>query len=923
MHKSVAHYKIVSKIGAGGMGEVYLAEDPRLDRKVALKLLPENFSANPEGLSRFIQEAKAASALNHPNIITVHDIGESEGRHYISVEYIDGKTLRERMKERLSFEEILSICIQTAEALSAAHQAGIVHRDIKPENIMVRADGYVKVLDFGLAKLSEPQTSGDRSDAEDSTRKFVKTNPGVVMGTASYMSPEQARGKTIDARSDVFSFGVVMYEILAGNVPFKGETMMDVISAIMNLEAPPLKSWAPHLPKELIRIVHKTLKKKRNERYQTTRDLLTDLKALRDEILLEAKLEQTAVPDKSGPDGNITGAPKLSTTSGSRLKESLLITEFENSTGETIFDQTLKMALSFSLTQSPFLDIIPETKVRETLKMMGRSSEERITKALGTEICLRLNLKAFITGTIASFGSVYILTLEAINARTNEVFGREFEQVNSREEILNALGRAATGLREKLGESLSSIERFNLMGDFVATTSSLEALKLFSLARGQQARGKTLDAIPFFKRALEIDPNFVSAYLGVAVVYYNTNQKKLAAEMITKAYALRDTVSENERLRTMYFYYKLVTGEIDKTVDTLELWRKTFPSEVVPTVSLSDTLEMTGQSEKAVAAAREGLRLDSSNTVSYLNLTESLISLSRYSDAKDVAKQAFDRDMDADNFHISLFQVAFIEGDTTAMDEHLKWFSGQNIDYIGLNLQAGRAGFLGKWRQAQDFSRRSIDMASRNSASEVAGVYAAEQALRMAFWSGGSGLPSPDDGNLKTVLKSQTNKSLNLERSVAVLCRSALALAAAGFEAESSELTDELKTERPKDTMVNELWLPTIGSANEIHKGNFKEAVERLEITERFEKAGEFYPQYLRGLAYLRSDKLRESRREFDKILDHRGEAPLSPIYPLAQLAKARALKDKAEYEKFLEMWKDADKDMPALVAARKELESL
>ena len=923
MHKSVAHYKIVSKIGAGGMGEVYLAEDPRLDRKVALKLLPENFSANPEGLSRFIQEAKAASALNHPNIITVHDIGESEGRHYISVEYIDGKTLRERMKERLSFEEILSICIQTAEALSAAHQAGIVHRDIKPENIMVRADGYVKVLDFGLAKLSEPQTSGDRSDAEDSTRKFVKTNPGVVMGTASYMSPEQARGKTIDARSDVFSFGVVMYEILAGNVPFKGETMMDVISAIMNLEAPPLKSWAPHLPKELIRIVHKTLKKKRNERYQTTRDLLTDLKALRDEILLEAKLEQTAVPDKSGPDGNITGAPKLSTTSGSRLKESLLITEFENSTGETIFDQTLKMALSFSLTQSPFLDIIPETKVRETLKMMGRSSEERITKALGTEICLRLNLKAFITGTIASFGSVYILTLEAINARTNEVFGREFEQVNSREEILNALGRAATGLREKLGESLSSIERFNLMGDFVATTSSLEALKLFSLARGQQARGKTLDAIPFFKRALEIDPNFVSAYLGVAVVYYNTNQKKLAAEMITKAYALRDTVSENERLRTMYFYYKLVTGEIDKTVDTLELWRKTFPSEVVPTVSLSDTLEMTGQSEKAVAAAREGLRLDSSNTVSYLNLTESLISLSRYSDAKDVAKQAFDRDMDADNFHISLFQVAFIEGDTTAMDEHLKWFSGQNIEYIGLNLQAGRAGFLGKWRQAQDFSRRSIDMASRNSASEVAGVYAAEQALRMAFWSGGSGLPSPDDGNLKTVLKSQTNKSLNLERSVAVLCRSALALAAAGFEAESSELTDELKTERPKDTMVNELWLPTIGSANEIHKGNFKEAVERLEITERFEKAGEFYPQYLRGLAYLRSDKLRESRREFDKILDHRGEAPLSPIYPLAQLAKARALKDKAEYEKFLEMWKDADKDMPALVAARKELESL
>ncbi len=916
------HFRIVSKIGAGGMGEVFLAEDTKLERKVALKLLPENFSADSEPLRRFKLEARAASALNHPNIITVYEIGESEGANYIATEFIDGVTLRERMKGRLTFEEILSIAIQTAEALSAAHQAGIVHRDIKPENIMIRPDGYVKVLDFGLAKLTDNDNNEEDTDPEDATRKLVKTNPGVVMGTVNYMSPEQARGKPIDARSDVFSFGIVLHEMLAGKVPFPGETMTDVLAAIINSEPVPLASVAPDLPQELQRIVSKTLKKKREQRYHSTRDLLTDLKELREALQLESKLEQTAVPNRQDTGRTSQQVRNSTNSSGSSVKDSILLTEFENSTGEAIFDQTLKMALAFALAQSPFLDIFPDAKVGQAMRLMGRSSGERVTKDLGYEICLRQGLKAFITGTISNFGAIYVLTLEAINARSGESLGREFEQVASREEVLNALSRAASGLREKLGESLSSIEKYGVPIEYI-TTSSLEALKFFSLGAEQVNTGKTLEAIPFYKKALEIDPKFSSVYLGLGVLYANTGQWKLAAEMAVKAFDLRDTASENEKLRVTFFYYSFVTGEIDKAIDTLELWRKTYPAHLPAIINLSDCFERTGQAEKAVAGAREGLRMDASNAILYMNLAESLLSLDRFEEVKETCRKAFEKNCDGDYFHLFLYIVGLIETDEAAMAENLAWFRGRVDEYLALNLQTGTAAFHGQWRQAQDFSRRAIDLGKRSDAGEVAAQYAAEQAVRIAFWGAGTGLPTGDEAQLKTVLKTQTNNALKLVRGTYSLTRSALALAVAGQAEEARSLAAELKETRPKDTLINELWLPTIRAAIELQNGKAKEAVEELEMTERYEKAAEFYPQYIRGLAFLKLNKPKQAAREFDKILDHRGEAGLSSIYPLAQLGKARATKDRAQYEKFFELWKHADKDMPALVEAKKEYESL
>ncbi|MGI8812236.1 MAG: protein kinase domain-containing protein [Pyrinomonadaceae bacterium] len=912
---SFAHYERLSQIGSGGMGDVFIADDTKLGRKVAIKFLNEKFSKDSALLGRFKREAKAASALNHPNILTVYEIGEHDGSHYISTEYIEGKTLRERMKERLTFDEILSIVVQTAEALSAAHQAGIVHRDIKPENIMVRPDGYVKVLDFGLAKLTE--STG--ADAEGETKTLVNTNPGVVMGTMAYMSPEQARGKNIDARSDIFSFGIVLYEMLTGSVPFTGESMADVISAILNSDPQPLANSAPHLPKELQRIVNKTLKKKRDQRYQTTRDLLTDLKDLRDEMLLEAKLEQTAVPTRL--EGSKTGAP-LSTSSGGGLKDSLLLTDFENTTGEAIFDHTLKTALAFSLGQSPFLDIAPEAKIANALRQMKRSTGERVTRELAEELCLRLNLKAYLAGSISNLGSIYFLTLEAVNARTGESLGREYEQANKKEEILATLSRAATGIREKLGESLSSIQKFDLPLDL--TTSSFEALKFFTLGQEQSLSGKYLEAIPFHQKALEFDSEFAAAYTSLAVIYGNTNQWKLAKDNATRAFELKDSVGEHEKLRISFFYYRLVTGEMDKGISTLDLWRRTYTSSVAPFAALSDSYMRLGQFERAVAVCRDALSsANVSTAVLYANLAESLLPLGRFDEARETFREAFGRNLDGFIFHTSLFHIGFVEQDAALMAEHLKWFSGRTEEYLALDLQGGTAAFTGKWRAAQDSSRRAIDLANLNGAKEVAARFAAEQALRIVFWSNGTGLPKGDESQLKTVLKTQTNKALNLERGKDVMTRAALALAVAGQTAETNSLVDELQAEYPKATLLNQLWLPMIRSALYLQQGKAKEAIEELEITERYEKAAEFYPQYIRGLAYLELNKKKQAIREFDKILNNRGEAPLSPIYPLAQLGKARATKNIAEYEKFLEMWKDADPDMPALAAAKAEYEAL
>lgn len=912
VNTQIKHFNIKNLLGKGGMGEVYLAEDTRLGRNVAVKILAEKYSKSSNRLHRFVQEAKAASALNHPNIITIYEIGEFENKHFIATEFIEGETLHRRLKGKpLEIRAALDIAVQIASALEAAHDAGIIHRDIKPENVMIRPDGFVKILDFGIAKLTEKQTLN--SESGKYADLAVKTFPGMIMGTPQYMSPEQARGLAVDERTDVWSLGIVLFQMLTGFVPFQGDTMSDVIVAILEREVPPLNHFLTDFPTELEKFIRRSLRKNIAERYQTIKHFALDLKNLKRRIDFEIELERNHSLDTAKTIE--MQSPHYSSSnislSGGINKDKLLLTELTNLTGDPVFDGTLKTALAVSLEQSPFLDIFPDTEVRNTLRLMERSPDENITPELGREICLRKGLKAYITGTISSFGSLYVLTLEAINAKTGESISRRLDQADSKEQVLKVLGQAATDLREKLGESLSSIEQFD--AQFEYTTSSLEALKIYSLGVQQQRKGNWLAAISFYKQAIALDPNFSSAYVGASSSYSNTNQPKLAAEYAAKAFELKDRVSELEKLRISHFYYAYVTGELDQRIETLEIMRRIYPRVTTTLNNLSDCYMQLGQFEKAIEAIHESLKQKPHSAVSYDNLAMSLLSLNKFDEAKKTCEKAIELGLENIYFYNCLYQIAFIKEDEEAMKKHLAWMKGQPDEYMSFDLQARTAGFRGQLERAKDLSRRSVNLANLNNVNGVAGIYAAECALRSAFCC------FSDDEDFKSELKSMTNRALQLEKNPLIVPRVVLALILVGLTGEAEKILEEMTAEYPKNTLVNHLWLPIINAAFALQKNKPYEAIEYLEIVARFEPAAEFYPQYMRAVAFEKLGKNAEAAAEFEKILKNRGESPLSILYPLAQLGSARAKKSREEYEKFFKMWKDADADSPVLTRAKAE----
>ncbi len=962
-------FEIRSLIRKGGMGEVYLAQDTQLRRPVAIKVLTAEFTQNAERLHRFEHESYAASSLNHPNILTIHEIGSQDRLHYIATEYIDGESLRDRLHHsRMELREVLDVAIQVASALSAAHQAGIVHRDIKPENIMLRRDGYVKVLDFGLAKLTD--TDAKLQETEDApTRVMIKTDPGVVMGTSFYMSPEQARAQEVDARTDIWSLGCVIYEMVTGRMPFEGPTTSDVIGLILHKEPLPLARYSPQIPAELDRIVTKTLEKDREERYQVVKDLALDLKKLKRHMEFELDLERTMPPEERTGTSQVisTGSssetakagtaqtdstPAIHTTSSAEYivsqikthkkaslliaaavlvaisvglffylrpvsaltdKDTILLADFVNTTADTVFDGTLKQGLAVQLAQSPFLNVFPDARVRQTLRLMGRSADDRVTKEVAREICQRQGLKAFLTGSITNLGASYVITLEAINGQSGEEIAREQVEAESKEQVLKALTQAASKLRQKLGESLSSIRKFD--APLELTTSSLEALKAYSLGYEQSSRGRFLESIPFSKRAIELDPNFAYAYASLAVQYANTNQPKLAAEYAEKAYALRDRVSELEKLRISAFYHSFVTGDLDKQIEVLETYKATYPRDARAPNNLSDSYLRTGQFEKSAAEAREAVRLNPNSVVGYANLGQAFIGLSRFADAREVVDQALHQNLDSTLFHSVLYQIAFVSGDSAAMQQQLDWTRGKPDEYAALDWQAQTAAFSGQWQRSQDFSRRAIDLAMRNDAKEVSAQYAVESALRAAVFGQCSQIKAASTG---------------LEHNIPSLTRQAVALALCDDVSQAQSLVEDLTKQHPKDTLINSMWVPVIRAAVQIDRNTPGEAVKLLETTKPYEAAAEFWPQYLRGLAYLKLKSGNEAATEFQKILDNRGQAPLSALYPLAHLGLARAAaltgdvsKSRKAYQDFLALWKDADSDLAVLKEAKQEYEKL
>ncbi|HEV8369078.1 MAG TPA: protein kinase [Pyrinomonadaceae bacterium] len=926
--QTIGHYRILKQLGAGGMGEIFLAEDTLLNRRVSLKLLSPQFTTDPERVRRFRREALAASTLNHPNILTIYEIAEANDKPIIATEYVEGVTLRRRMRsKRLSVANALEIALQMAAALAAAHSARIVHRDIKPENVMVRPDGLVKVLDFGIAKYAEPTRT------PHSEQSWSTTATGAVIGTTAYMSPEQARGETVDARTDIWSLGVILYEMITRQLPFPGKTPNERIAAILEREPVPLGKVCRGVPEELERIVRRALAKKREERYARASDLAKDLRKLHGTQSAESFFSFAL----RAPVSNLLGLSRARLTialvalsfliiaawfSFHRSPvltnhETILLADFENKTGDEVFDVTLKQGLAMQLEQSSFLNLFPEARVRQTLRLMGHRVNDRVTAQVAREICLREGIKALIASSIAPLGNHYVITIEAMNGQTGETLVRAQVEADSKEQVLRKLSLAAAQLREKLGESLSSIQQSErLLED--ATTSNLEAFKFHSQAVALAVSGRELEAIPFEKRAVELDPDFAYAWSILSITHFGTRRPGLAAEYATKAYALRDRVSEFEQLRLTHRYHYLVTGDVHKAIEALLLQKRTFPAVSTASSDLALTYYWMGQTDQAIAEARESLRLYPNFFVPHLYLGLALVRLNHFEEAREVFSRAVEQNLVHPEMRSALYQLAYINGDTTGMQQQIDWANGRPDEYIGLDWQTAAAAFAGQWRRAQDFSRRAINLANRGETKEIAAHYARELALRGAVF-----------GDCRRA-RADATLALSLERGRISLPRAALALALCGEVNQVKPLTDEIVRRYPDDTILNELWLPIIRAASDLQHGNAAQAVEQIQTTSRYEAAAEFWASYLRGQAYLKLGRGLEASAEFQKILEHRGYGPLSVLYPLANLGSARATamagetaKSRKAYEDFFAAWQAADRDVPILIEAKKDYEKL
>jgi serine/threonine protein kinase/Flp pilus assembly protein TadD len=982
---SISRYRILQKLGAGGMGEVYLAEDTKLGRKIALKVLSEELTANRDRLIRFDQEAYAASALNHPNILTIYEMGDEGGRHYIATEYIDGITLRRRLGgPPMEVGEILDIAIQITGALEEAHAAGIVHRDIKPENVMIRKNGHVKVLDFGLAKLIDPSFQNETTDTEAITRALVQTDAGIVMGTSQYMSPEQARGKGIDARTDIWSLGVMLYEMSTGRAPFTGETKTDVIVAIAKSEPAPIARFSPGLPVEFEWIVMKALRKNVDERYQTVKELESDLRKLKQRVEFRSELERSIAPDKltdalaamgdaelSHPSSHLsihTSVPANLLTTGTvpsaaqtkassaeyifegvrrhkmavaavavaivllvgglwyfgihnrtaKLtdKDTILVADFTNTTGDPMFDETLKQALSAQLRQSPFLDIFSDDRVHDALQFMDKSPDERVTREIAREICERQGIKAMLIGSISGVGDHYVISLEALNAKTGDTIASDQADADGKNQVLKSLGAAASRLREKLGEQLSSIQKFDAPIEQV-TTSSLEALRYYSLGRVQHSNGQYAKAIQFYERAVEVDPRFAIAFARLAACYNSNKQPEESRVASSKAYEYKDRTSEREKLYISWSYYGAVNGDIDKSAGALELWKSTYPRDWEPNHLLAVRHTLTGPFDKAVEEATEAIRLNPKEAKAHGNLAHAFIGLNRFDEAKQVLQNAIGQKLETEAMHLHLYHLALIRGDAAGTKEQLDWAASKANGSLE-TWQTQAAEFHGQLAKANQLSQQAAGWAERNNSKEIAAQLMVQEAIRDATF------------RACDKVSGLTTKALALSRDLSNLEQSAYALATCNQAAAAQTLVDEMLKKFQPDTLLNAVWIPLIKTQLELARGNSAQAAQLLESARRYEVYGDFWPQYLRGEAYLKQKNGAQATAEFKGILDHRGWYPLSPLWSLAHLQYARASRlngDNATarkaYQDFFELWKEADPTLPFLAEAHHEYDEL
>ncbi|HEY2353074.1 MAG TPA: protein kinase [Candidatus Acidoferrum sp.] len=946
---TISHYRILEKLGAGGMGVVYKGFDIRLDRAVALKFLPDNMAQDTQALERFRREAHAASALNHPAICTIYDVGEEDHRPFIAMEFIDGETLTQHIHGKpLPLETILDLGMQIADALDVAHGEGIIHRDIKPSNVFVTKRGQAKVLDFGLAKLVAKDSLG--TSADDSSPRAPQeplSIVGVISGTPSYMSPEQIRGDDLDRRTDIFALGLLLYEMATGRQAFGGKTGGAIIESILT-RAPNAAHLAnPEIPAELEEIINKCLEKDRAQRYASAGEVRAALRQLkRDTESGQTLRTQTvtiaaaAAPPRAGRYGwkelatvgavvvallavagwfyNARHAKALS------KMDTVVLADFSNKTGDVIFDDTLRQGLAAQLQQSPFLSLVSEQRIQQTLRLMGKAPDTKLAPPVIGDVCQRAGSKAYLSGSISTMGSQYVIGVKAVNCQTGDSLAQEQVTANGKENVLKALGEASTKLREELGESLKTVEKLDTPIE-QASTPSLEALQAYSLGRKtMQRQGEFTDALPLLKRSIELDPKFAMAYAMLGTTYHNLGEKTLAADYTKKAYDLRSRVSEWEKFYIESHYYHFVTGDLEKARQAYELWAQIYPREDVPLTNLGIVYQTLGQYYKAVDEFRAALRLAPDDSLGAGNLVFGLINLNRLDEARVASDEALSKNLDSGDLRLYLYQLAFLKNDSAGMARQVAWSAGKpGIENLMLYAEADTDAYFGKLEKARQLSSQAATSAERAGEKDMAAGCEAAQALREVLY-----------GNAAEA-REHVSRTLATSNSRDAQYVAALVLALTDDTARAQKLAEDLDKRYPEDTVVRFNYLPTIRAQLALKDADGGDkAVQALDAASPYELGipgnatfwTNLYPVYVRGEAFLVAGDGPQAAAEFQKIVDWRGVVINEPIGALAELELARSWalagekqKSRTSYEAFLKLWKDADEDIPVLQQAKAE----